>query len=216
MNLNRGVLRLWLAISGIWMILVMGITSYGSAAPISYLKFYRPLSVTDSGNVLYFDKSKSKSEWKPALTMVYPPRRELFVLDNVGWRKLSSPQYTEIARAIDSALRGITDTGEKDKTWRTVRITDKNGSETDVRVSDNFEQLSPREQAQRVDEFVGLVRSPTDKFFTFTFWAMLIAPPVAAGILLFLIAWVLPAFGREHQLSAFRARRRVLRISGKG
>jgi hypothetical protein len=46
MNLNWGVLRLWLAISGIWMILVMGITSYGSAAPISYLKFYRPLSVT--------------------------------------------------------------------------------------------------------------------------------------------------------------------------
>jgi hypothetical protein len=84
--------------------------------------------------------------------------------------------------------------GEKDKTWRTVRITDKNGSETDVRVSDNFEQLSPREQAQRVDEFVGLVRSPTDKFFTFTFWAMLIAPPVAAGILLFLIAWVLSGF----------------------
>jgi hypothetical protein len=94
MNLNRGVLRLWLAISGIWMILVMGITSYGSAAPISYLKFYRPLSVTDSGNVLYLDEP----EWKPALTMVYPPRRELFVLDGVGWRKLSSPQYTEIAR----------------------------------------------------------------------------------------------------------------------
>jgi hypothetical protein len=192
MNLNRGVLRLWLAISGIWMILVMGITSYGSAAPISYGKFYRRLSVTDSGNVLYLDKSKS--EWKPALTMVYPPRRELFVLDDVGWRQLNSPQYTEIARAIDSALRGITDTGEKDETWRTVRITDKNGSETDVRVSDNFEQLSPREQAQRVDEFIGLVRSPADKFFTYTFWAMLIAPPVAAGILLFLIAWVLSGF----------------------
>jgi hypothetical protein len=189
MKLNRGVLRLWLAISGIWMILVMGITSYGSAAPLSYLKFYRPLSVTDSGNVLYLDEP----EWKPALTMVYPPRRELFVLDSVGWRKKLSSN-TDIARAIDSALRGITDTGEKDKTWRTVRITDKNGSETDVRVSDNFEQLSPREQAQRVDEFVGLVRSPTDKFFTFTFWAMLIAPPVAAGILLFLIAWVLSGF----------------------
>src|SRR4029450_771121 len=188
-NLNRGVLRLWLAIAGIWMILVMGITSYGSAAPISYNRFYRPLSVPDSGNVLYFDKS----EWKPALTMVYPPRRELFVLDSVGWRKKLSSN-TDIARAIDSALRGITDTVEKDKTWRTVRITDKNGSETDVRVSDNFEQLSPREQAQRVDEFVGLVRSPTDKFFTFTFWAMLIAPPVAAGILLFLIAWVLSGF----------------------
>jgi hypothetical protein len=70
----------------------------------------------------------------------------------------------------------------------------KNGSETDVRVSDNFEQLSPREQAQRVDEFIGLVRSPTDKFFTYTFWAMLIAPPVAAGILLFLIAWGLSGF----------------------
>ena len=189
MNLNRGVLRLWLAISGIWMILVMGITSYGSAAPISYLNFYRPLSVTDSGNVLYFDKS----EWKPALTIVYPPRRELFVLDGVGWRKKLSSN-TDIARAIDSALRGITDTGEKDKTWRTVRITDKNGSETDVRVSDNFEQLSPREQAQRVDEFIGLVRSPADKFFTYTFWAMLIAPPVAAGILLFLIAWGLSGF----------------------
>jgi hypothetical protein len=189
MNLNRGVLRLWLAISGIWMILVMGITSYGSAAPISYLKFYRPLSVTLSGNVLYFDKS----EWKPALTMVYPPRRELFVLDSVGWRKkLSSNRL--FGRTIDSALRGITDTREKDKTWRTVRITDKNGSETDVRVSDNFEQLSPREQAQRVDEFIGLVRSPTDKFFTYTFWAMLIAPPVAAGILLFLIAWGLSGF----------------------
>jgi hypothetical protein len=188
MNLNRGVLRLWLAISGIWMILVMGITSYGSAAPLSYLKFYRPLSVTDSGNVLYLDEP----EWKPALTMTYPPRRELFVLDGVGWRKLNS--NTDIARAIDSSLRGITDTGEKDKTWRTVRITDKNGSETDVRVSDNFEQLSPREQAQRVDEFIGLVRSPTDKFFTYTFWAMLIAPPVAAGILLFLIAWVLSRF----------------------
>jgi hypothetical protein len=188
-NLNRGVLRLWLAISGIWMILVMGITSYGSAAPISYLNFYRPLSVTDSGNVLYLDKSKS--EWKPALTMVYPPRRDLFVFDGVGWRKLSSPLYTEIARAID--LRGITDTGEKDKNWRTVRMTDMNGSETDVRVSDNFEQLSPREQAQRVDEFIGLVRSPTDKFFTYTFWAMLIAPPVAAG-LLFLIAWGLSGF----------------------
>jgi hypothetical protein len=190
MNLNWGVLRLWLAISGIWMILVMGITSYGSAAPISYLKFYRPLSVTDSGNVLYLDEP----EWKPALTMVYPPRRELFVFDGVGWRKLSSPVYTEIARAIDSALRGITDTGEKDKNWRTVRMTDMNGSETDIRVSDNFEQLSPREQAQRVDEFIGLVRSPTDKFFTYTFWAMLIAPPVAAGILLFLIAWGLSGF----------------------
>jgi hypothetical protein len=189
MNLNRGGLRLWLAISGIWMILVMGITSYGSAAPISYLKFYKPLSVTDSGNVFYLDEP----EWKPALTMVYPPRRELFVLDGVGWRKLSSPQYTEIARAIDSALRGITDTGEKDKTWRTVRI-NKNGSETDVRVSDNFEQLSPREQAQRVDEFIGLVRSPTDKFFTYAFWAMLIVPPVAAGILLFLFARVLFGF----------------------
>src|SRR4029450_6222275 len=93
-----------------------------------------------------------------------------------------------------SALRGITDTGEKDKNWRTVRMTDMNGSETDVRVSDNFEQLSPREQAQRVDEFIGLVRSPADKFFPYPFWAMLIAPPVAAGILLFLIAWGL--FGR--------------------
>jgi hypothetical protein len=91
-------------------------------------------------------------------------------------------------------IKGITDTGEKDKTWRTVRITDKNGSETDVRVSDNFEQLSPREQAQRVDEFIGLVRSPTDKLFTYSFWAMLIAPPVAAGILLFLIAWGLSGF----------------------
>jgi hypothetical protein len=75
-----------------------------------------------------------------------------------------------------------------------VRITDKKGPETDVRVSDNFEQLSPREQAQRVDEFIGLVRMPTDKFFTFTFWAMLIAPPVAAGILMFLIAWGLSGF----------------------
>jgi hypothetical protein len=93
-----------------------------------------------------------------------------------------------------SALRGITHTGEKDKNWRTVRMTDMNGSETDVRVSDNFEQLSPREQAQRVDEFIGLVRSPTDKFFTYTFGAMLIAPPVAAGILLFLIAWGLSGF----------------------
>jgi Mn2+/Fe2+ NRAMP family transporter len=92
MNLSRGVLRLWLAISGIWMILVMGITSYGSAAPLSYLKFYRPLSVTDSGNVLYLDEP----EWKPALTMAYPPRRELFVLDGVGWRKLNS--NTDIAR----------------------------------------------------------------------------------------------------------------------
>jgi hypothetical protein len=54
--------------------------------------------------------------------------------------------------------------------------------------------LSPREQAQRVDEFIGLVRMPTDKFFTYAFWAMLIAPPVAAGILLFLIAWVLSGF----------------------
>ena len=145
MNLNRGVLRLWLAISGIWMILVMAITAYGSAAPITHLKHYRPLSVSDSGNVLYFDKS----EWKPALTMVYPPRRELFVLDGVGWRKKLSSN-TDIGRAIDSALRGITDTREKDKTWRTVRMTDKTGSETDVRVSDNFEQLSPREQMQRV------------------------------------------------------------------
>ena len=42
-------------------------------------------------------------------------------------------------------------------TWRTVRMTDKTGSETDVRMSDNFEQLSPREQMQRVDEFIGLV-----------------------------------------------------------
>jgi hypothetical protein len=91
MNLNRGVLRLWLAISGIWMILVMGITSYGSAAPISYLKFYGQLFVTDSFNVLYFDKSKS--EWKPALTMVYPPRRELFVLD---WRGVAKTKLTTI------------------------------------------------------------------------------------------------------------------------
>jgi hypothetical protein len=189
MNLNRGVLRLWLAISGIWMILVMGITSYGSAAPLSYLKFYRPLSVTNSGNVLYLDEP----EWKPALTMVYPPRRELFVLDSVGWRKKLSSN-TDFGRTIDGALRGITDTGEKDKTWRTVRITDKNGSETDVRVSDNFEQLSPREQAQRVDEFIGLVRSPTDKLFTYTFWATLMAPPAAAGIFLFFIAWVLSRF----------------------
>jgi hypothetical protein len=121
----------------------------------------------------------------------------------VGWRKLSSPQYTEIARAIDSALRGITDRGEKDKNWRTVRMTDKTGSGTDVRVSDNFEQLSPREQAQKVDEFIGLVRSPTDKFFTYTFWAMLLGPPAAAGMLLLLIAWVLFGFRARASLVRF-------------
>jgi hypothetical protein len=119
MNLNRGVRRLWLAVSVIWMILVMAITSYGSAAPTDFQKFYARLSVTESGTVLYADKG----EWEPALTMVSPPRRELFVLDGVGWRKRSSPLHTpDIQRAIDGALRGITDTGEKDKNWRTCEL----------------------------------------------------------------------------------------------
>jgi hypothetical protein len=52
------MLRLWLAVSGIWMILVMAITSYGSAAPVSF-NFHRgPLSVTESGHVLYSDKGE--------------------------------------------------------------------------------------------------------------------------------------------------------------
>jgi hypothetical protein len=98
---------------------VMAITSYGSAAPTDFQKFYARLSVTESGTVLYADKG----EWEPALTMVSPPRRELFVLDGVGWRKRSSPLHTpDIQRAIDGALRGITDTGEKDKNWRTCEL----------------------------------------------------------------------------------------------
>jgi hypothetical protein len=116
MNLNRGVRRLWLAVSVIWMILVMAITSYGSAAPTDFQKFYARLSVTESGT--YFMPTRASGE--PALTMVSPPRRELFVLDGVGWRKRSSPP--DIQRAIDGALRGITDTGEKDKNWRTCEL----------------------------------------------------------------------------------------------
>jgi len=163
MNLHRGLSRLWVAISLIWMLAAY---LFFGPAPIAVDSF--------TGKVLYIDRADR--QWKPALLLVTPGSRELFAFDGQEWREIEIDGG--FARRIDSALSG--DQAE----WRSIKIS----KDVAVKVSKEFEQLSPFEQAVRVRKFQNAY--PVIEVF----WITVLGPPVAAGILLMLISWVIAGF----------------------
>ena len=169
MNLHRGLFRLWVATSAVWML-------------ATYL-YFGPTTViainSDTGEVLYIDRA-DRDQWKHALLLVTPGSRELFAFDGHEWRQISTDGG--FARRIDSALSSHL--AERDKAWRSIKIS----KDVAVQVSNDFEQLSPYEQAVRVRKFQNFHRDIQE------FWITVLGPPVAARILLMFIGWVIAGF----------------------
>ena len=129
-----------------------------------------PIAVDSfAGKVLYIDRADR--QWKPALLLVTPGSRELFAFDGQEWREIETDGG--FALRIDDQAQ-----------WRSIKIS----KDVAVKVSKEFEQLSPFEQAVRVRKFQNAY--PVIEVF----WITVLGPPVAAGILLMLISWVIAGF----------------------
>jgi hypothetical protein len=163
MNWRRGILRLWIAASALWVFLIIGVV-FGpkmigpnpafnvrlTATSIPEASRSRIKINSDTGEMIYLDESSN--EWKPAKTAVNPQTHELVIFDGKEWVAVTV-QGPGITRRIDKALQEITE----------------------------------REPQLHISFF-------KSELLSVSFWTLLLGPPAGAGILMFLISWVIAGF----------------------